>query len=154
MSSDDLLILGFFGLIGMFGIVIGTTIWTGYFKSWFIIERVPVIVPTAFYNGSMVFLGLTLISVGLAALADRPGLYLFFGLSLPLMTLTIILAIWQPRWIQPSWYRWLEENHEEIIPILQEEVRQMGPREWQRQVSTQEGLEQWVEEVRRKRGLG
>ncbi len=65
----------------------------------------------------------------------------------------IIIAIIRPRWLVPPWLRWLEDNHGDIIDLLRDEARQMGGREWDRQISTQKGLEQWVAEVRRKHRL-
>lgn len=157
MKPEDVVAFGSLFLVGMLGLVMGILIWTGRFKWWFVVQRIPVILPTAFYNGSMVFLGLTLISAAVAGMLGKPGLTLFWTLSCPLLITTVALAIWQPKWIVPAWYRWLEENHGGIIPTLQEEVRGSGPgpgiMKWQRRVSTQEGLEKWVEEVRHKHGL-
>lgn len=150
MNSEDIFPVCFLLIGGLGPLILGILIWTGYTKTWFVIERVPVILPTAFYNGSLVFLGLIPIIIVVVLLTET--FVLCFSVPL-LMALAIVLAIWQPKWIQPAWYRWLEENHEEIIPILKEDVRRTGPREWQRRVATQEGLEQWVEEVKRKHGL-
>jgi hypothetical protein len=36
---------------------------------------------------------------------------------------------------------------------LRIEAEQLGPREWEKRVSTQEGLEAWALEVRRKYGI-
>ena len=76
------------------------------------------------------------------------SLNIAFGLT----ALGIVLAIWRPWWLKPKWLRWLEKEHGDIIGILWEEVRKEG-HAWERRVRTQEQLEQWVEEVQRKRGL-
>jgi hypothetical protein len=65
----------------------------------------------------------------------------------------ILLGMFQPKFMEPQWYRWLIENHEDIWHLLQQDVRQMGLDVWQRRTATQEGLEAWVAEVRRKNGL-
>jgi hypothetical protein len=58
----------------------------------------------------------------------------------------------RPRWLVPPWLRWLEDNHKDILGLLKNEARKMGGNEWNRRVRTQEALEAWVEEVRRKHG--
>jgi hypothetical protein len=65
----------------------------------------------------------------------------------------VLLGMLQPKFMEPQWYRWLIENHEDIWHLLQQDVRQMGLDVWQRRTATQEGLEAWVAEVRRKNGL-
>jgi hypothetical protein len=65
----------------------------------------------------------------------------------------VLLGVLQPKFMEPQWYRWLMENHEDIWYLLQKDVRQMGLDVWQRRTTTQEGLEVWVAEVRRKNGL-
>ena len=149
--SEDLIPFIFLLSIGGVGLVSGFFMWTGRLKTWFLVRRIPVLLPTAFFNGSVVLLGLVPITLAVAALTGK--LILLWCLVLPLMMLALVLAIWQPWWIQPAWYRWLEEHHGDIIPLLQEEARAMGRWNWQRRVATQEGLERWVAEVRRKHGL-
>jgi hypothetical protein len=65
----------------------------------------------------------------------------------------VLLGMFQPKFMEPEWYRWLMENHEDIWHLLQQDVRQMGLDVWQRRTATQESLEAWVAEVRRKNGL-
>lgn len=69
---------------------------------------------------------------------------------LPLLIVTLILATWQPRWLKPTWLRWLETNHEQFLYLLWEDARKMGRWKWQRQVNTQKGLEEWAIGVRNK----
>ena len=69
-----------------------------------------------------------------------------------LFIVAIILAFWRPRWLVPRWLLWLEDNHGEIYDQLREEAQKLGAREWEKRVSTQEGLEAWAMEVRRKYG--
>jgi hypothetical protein len=56
------------------------------------------------------------------------------------------------RFLKPSWLRWLEREHGKIIPLLRNEIQEMGDHNWDQRINTQQDLEQWVEEVRRKRG--
>ncbi len=55
------------------------------------------------------------------------------------------------RFLKPSWLRWLEREHGKIIPLLCNEIQEMGYQNWDQRINTQQDLEQWVEEVRRKR---
>jgi hypothetical protein len=70
-----------------------------------------------------------------------------------MLFISLILAMWQPRWLLPQWYSWLLDKHGNIIYLLEEEARRLGGEEWERRASTQESLEAWVAEVRRKHGV-
>jgi hypothetical protein len=104
-------------------------------------------------------LGIILVSV---LLTEKALDILGEDLSLNTMTcaiwssifLGLVLGIWRPGWALPDWYRWLKENHGEILPLLREKAQEMAPRAWQARVRTQEGLEQWVEEVRQRHQKG
>ena len=76
---------------------------------------------------------------------------LFISLGFGLIGL--LFGIIQPSFLDPHWYRWLKENHRDIMPMLQVVIREIGYEEWERQTKTQIGLEEWVTEVRRKHGL-
>jgi hypothetical protein len=53
------------------------------------------------------------------------------------------LVAW--RIFKPDWVKWIEQNHKEIIPHIMVEIRDYG---WH--VETQEELEEWIAEIRRK----
>ena len=144
MTAEDFFIICFFFIMGVSPTIYGISIWTGRSKGWFLVERIPVILPTALFNGSMVFLGSMWLIIFVWSITEINMLFCVAWLLLPT---TILLAIFQPRWILPAWYHWLEKNHAAILPVLREEARQIGAKEWQRRVATQEGLEGWVEEV-------
>ena len=124
----------------------------GYLRAAYAIRGHSVLAPRAFVY-VLIFLGLLAGSFAIIPLMPEE-VRLDFGTFFigPLWILTLILAIWQPRWLKPKWLRWLEEEHGDIIEILWEEVRKEG-HGWERRVRTQEDLEQWVAEVRRKHGL-
>jgi hypothetical protein len=65
----------------------------------------------------------------------------------------ILFGMFQPKFMQPKWYRWLMENHKDIMPWLREDVAMIGYDEWRQHTDTQEGLEAWVAEVREKNNL-
>jgi hypothetical protein len=41
-----------------------------------------------------------------------------------------------------------------LLPRLRADARRIGQQRWERMVRTQEGLEQWAEEVRRRQQAG
>lgn len=67
--------------------------------------------------------------------------------------LGVLLGMLQPKFMMPKWYRWLKENHADVLPLLREDVREVGYDIWRKRTDTQEGLEAWVEEVRQKHGV-
>jgi hypothetical protein len=141
--------------IGIAGLIPGILMQLGIWKLWFLAERVPgIVVPS--YAFGLIPMGMAFFLMGVAMMSVTSqsvmGAILCCVFS-PLNMASIVLAVWQPWWIKPAWCRWLEEHHGDIIPILQEEGRAMGRWQWQRRVATQEGLEQWIAEVRQKRGL-
>lgn len=76
----------------------------------------------------------------------------FFIISSLIGFLGVLLGVFQPRFMLPQWYRWLQENHKDILPLLREDVRRMGYKTWRRRTDTQESLEEWVAEVRWRHG--
>jgi hypothetical protein len=127
----------------------------GILKTWFLLERVPVfVIPHSIFGAIPAGLGAIVLGI-IVKLRPEPetATMICFGVTGPSFLVGVMLMIWPPWWIKPAWYRWLEERHGDIIPLLQEEARAMGRWKWQRRVATQEGLEQWVAEVRQKRGL-
>ena len=90
-------------------------------------------------------------SSGLLSTKTAGGL--FFSTSGLLWVLGVALIILQPRFIQPAWYRWLVDHHGDVLPQLRKEARKLGRHKWAQRVRTQEGLERWVRDVRRKYGV-
>ncbi len=79
--------------------------------------------------------------------------WFLFYMSAVIGMIGILFGVFQPKFMLPRWYRWLEINHSDIMPYLEKDVRQRGYKTWQRQTKTQEGLEAWVAEVRKKNHL-
>ena len=151
ITSAMIFLLG----VGISGLMIGILMRLGIWKLWFVVERIPVLVIPSFVYGSIP-LGLAFLILGISiriVSGSSDARVIFFCVVLPLLATSIAFAIWQPSWLEPAWYHWLKKHHSSIIPILQKEARAMGRWKWQRRVSTQEGLEAWVEEVRRKHRL-
>lgn len=124
----------------------------GYLRASYAVKGNPVFASPALLH-SLIFLGLAAGALAILPLFPkevRSDLVTFlYG---PLFISIFIFAIWQPRWLKPAWLRWMEDNHKDIIEILWEEVRKEG-HSWERRVRTQEQLEAWVAEVRRKHRL-
>jgi hypothetical protein len=73
--------------------------------------------------------------------------------SLVVFFVGVLFTFIQPNFIKPRWLKWLYSEHKDIMPLLRREAQEMGLNVWEERVKTQEGLEQWVAEVRRKHGL-
>ncbi|MFQ5580758.1 MAG: hypothetical protein ACE5FZ_09100 [Nitrospiria bacterium] len=149
--SDQLFVFLVSGALGAGLFTFGVLIWSGRTKTWFLQKSYPVIAPKAIVFAlipmGIVFL-LTAIIVWLPDVETRGKTFVYVGM--PIYFIGLILAILQPKWLLPKWYQWLLAKHGDNLHLLEEEARTMDKWEWQRRVSTQEGLESWVAEVRRK----
>jgi hypothetical protein len=139
--------------ISIMFLMFGTLIRLGYLRAAYAVRGFPVLVPRELVHG-MIPLGLAVGALAVIPLIPtvemRGDMVLY--VAFPLWIVSGILAIWQPRWLKPKWLRWLEDEHSDIIEVLWEEIREEG-HSWERRVRTQEDLEQWVVEVRRKHRL-
>lgn len=144
----ECVIAGLVGL-GLVFILLGGSIRLGYWKKWYLGPDDPIFYPKPGVYG--------LISLGLACIVLALGLVLpdlenWFALGVPvfLSLVTILLVGLQPWWVKPAWVRWLEEENDDILDRLIEEAR--WTKDWEKRIATQEGLEAWVTEVRKKWG--
>jgi hypothetical protein len=138
-----------FLFIGIGFAILGLRTYLGVDKFWWWSQSTPV-VPTGIVFGafpaSFLFLLMAYIFRPSVPVEMRMAIADYIGV--PLIFLTLIFSMWQPRWLKPKWLRWLETHHRPILGQLREEARKEKWREWQRRVQTQKGLEEWVEEVR------
>ena len=154
MDEDGLFILIFVGGLGVILLIVGVVIRLGIWRAIYAVKGYPVYMPRALVSVGIP-LALTALSIGLVPILpiakENRGDVITY-VTAPLLIITYILAMWQPWWLKPAWLRWLEKEHGDIIHLLWEDVRQdrWG---WERRVRTQEALETWVAEVRRKHGL-
>jgi hypothetical protein len=98
--------------------------------------------------------GLTFLSWALAAIPESQDIgiiFIYIGLGFGL--LGGIFYIFQPSFMKPTWLRWLESEHGDIMPLLCKDVREMGDSIWNERIQTQADLEGWVAEVREKYGV-
>ncbi len=151
-STSVFLVLG---AIGLCFLILGVQIRSGRSKIWFLQKSYPFIAPKAiaFALIPMGIVFLLMAATGwIPDVGDVRGKTFVYG-CMPLFFISLILAMWQPRWLLPQWYNWLLDKHRDIIYLLEEEARRLGGEEWERRASTQESLEAWVAEVRHKHGL-
>jgi len=157
MPQDILLMFIFLGM-GTLALVKGIRIRMGYEKGWHFSPSVRagniawmslpagivllmwglMFIPSLLFETSS-----TTAALGLLCLVG--GLAVFF--------LGMIIAFIQPNILKPKWLRWLESEHGDIMPLLRREAREMGLDIWGQRVESQEGLEEWVGEVRRRHGV-
>jgi hypothetical protein len=152
--DDQLFLFLVFAALGAFFLIFGVAVRSGRTKTWFLQKSYPVIAPKAIVFAlipmGIIFLFVAII-VWLPDMETRGKTFVY--VAMPIFFIGLILAMWQPKWLLPEWYHWLLEKHGDIIWLLEEEARTMQGWEWQSHVSTQEGLEEWVSEVRRKHRL-
>jgi len=90
----------------------------------------------------------------IAAIPDSTDLSLFIiYIGIGFGVLGCIFYVFQPSFLKPAWLKWLEREHGDIMPLLIQDVHELGDSVWQKRVETQAGLEDWVAEVRRKHGV-
>lgn len=154
MNSDDIIAFSFLIGLGCFFVAVGILSRTGHFRWIYAMKGHPIFTPSAL---AYVYLPVGLIALFFGLIPFLPieqetkGALIFYIL-LPLLIVTFVLAVWQPWWLKPKWLRWLENEHGDVVHLLWEDVRQdrWG---WQRRVKTQEQMEAWVAEVRRRHNL-
>jgi hypothetical protein len=128
----------------------------GLDKRWFV-SPTPSFISSGFYFALPTFvLGTVvgLISGLLVALDPYNAKVLFLQFAaLGLIGSGFMFAYFEPGWMSPAWYRWLKTEHGDIMPYLVHDAHRLGRKAWMERVKTQEGLEEWATEVRRKHGL-
>lgn len=135
--------------VGLFFIIIGGGIRLGYWKRWYLGPDDPIFYPKPGAYG-FIPLGLFCFSTLLVLLLPEPWQTFATWAAFSFVGLCILLVGLQPWWIKPKWVRWLEEENDDIVDKLIEEAR--WTKDWDKRIATQEGLETWVAEVRKKWG--
>jgi hypothetical protein len=141
-------------LFGMGFLAIGLYVRFGNFKTLYLTKGIPVLMPQALQN-IFIPLGITLLimALGLSDLVPTVELrqkFLVWGVG-PIFLVSLILAVWNPRWLRPSWLNYLEDEYGTVMWKLLDEARKDVPA-WSHRVRTQAGLEEWAEETRQKLG--
>jgi hypothetical protein len=98
--------------------------------------------------------GLAFLSLAMAAIPKSVNMSgIFVYMTLGFGVLGLIFAFTQPSFLKPDWLKRLEHEHGDIMSLLRREANEMGLNTWNEQIQTQEDLEEWVAEVRRKHKL-
>lgn len=143
--------VAFLFLIGIAGIAIGIWIRLGKNRAGYLVSNYPVLMPRNM-RYALPFAGIMMILIGISLLMPNPAtarLVWIIGV-VPLWIIQIAIVVWAPNWLKPQWEQWLEANPSDILELLIREARQTP--NWAKIVGTQEGLEDWVANVRRKYG--
>jgi len=150
----------FYGNCLFLFICIGFLIWwtmarMGLDKRWFIVPASPYVSSGFYFFLPTGMLGLLIGLVGFVIELVSPNVNTigFYCGAFMLWPLGFLFAYLEPGWMSPAWYRWLKKEHGDILPMLIEDAEQIGRAAWLEQTKTQQGLEQWVAEVRHKHGL-
>jgi hypothetical protein len=75
-------------------------------------------------------------------------MYSTFGL----WALGFVFVFLEPDWLCPAWYRWLKNEHGDIMPYLVHDADLLGREAWLERVERPGGLEEWVADVRSRYG--
>ena len=152
--------MGFFGSSFIFANIIGLALFglglaarLGYLKRMFIRERAT----GAFSRNTAYALmpaGLFLLSFYPISLWNEDGPMgdpLALAVLAVLFVLPLVTLVWQPTWLKPAWLQWLEAHYGPVLEKMFKAARQMGIPQWEAQVKTQAGLEQWADDLARKK---
>jgi len=124
----------------------------GLDKRWFVMPADPFISRNFYFALPTAMLGLVIGLVGSVLPSLDPNANSVL-VALGFLGVSFILAYLEPDWMSPAWYRWLKKEHGDILSDLAMDAHELGRQEWLARVTTQADLEQWVAEVRRKRGV-
>ena len=139
-------------LIGLLFVGMGVSVRCGWYKTWYI-KRV---YPPFTYRAAQYFafpislFWLTPLLCVLLPISKERKLPLGLIGMVGSPILCFVLAVWQPRWLKPTWQRRLEDryNQAEIDTVFRPVWRKMDRREWGKLIETEEGLERLVEMAR------
>ena len=128
----------------------------GLDKRWFVMPAEPLISRGFYFFLPSFLVGSAIMLVSTLFVIRDPNnndvLLLQFSV-LGFWVLGFTFAYFEPEWLAPTWYRWLKREHGDILPYLEQEANSLGRAAWLKRVQTQEGLEEWVADVRRKHKL-
>lgn len=146
-------------LFGGFVLSRGILFWTGKDKGLYFRRDVPVFAPRRYiYLAIPGGLEIILIGIGTAiGLNTSLGSVLFEVVGQLFLVTCLVVLVFQPRWLKPYWVRQLEDKYGDILDILIAETRRerkLRGEEWFKWACSDEGLEEWVAEVRRRYRLG
>jgi hypothetical protein len=98
--------------VGIVLLAVAWLCWSGRWRSWSRIAVLPSM-PITLAPG----LGLCLVLVGIGGLAPAGARGAFYAPALLAATAGIVLALWEPRWWGPRWYRERDRQFDLSVPI-------------------------------------
>lgn len=139
----------------------------GNYRRWYVVRFIPPFSwsrAVYFWPASAFFIFLPLLVF--SSLDDETVMIASAFIGFAGFIIALIIAIWTPRWLKPSWQRYLEDNYSQteirsFIPIW----REMDKQEWSAYLDNEEGIDalvtitrekldsQYKTEVRHKHGL-
>lgn len=147
-------------IVGIILLLSGVAIRAGWWRTWYFLwPDVPIFAPKRHAYG-MILGGVWVALIGVSFLlppgssASRTIDSIAMGWWLWVWVLHLLF---RPPWIVPGWIRSLEAKHRDILDILIAETRReskLRGKEWLKWACSDEGLEQWVAEVRQRYRLG
>ncbi len=143
----------FLFISGIGFLMMGIYIRLGGFKAFFLATGIPILMPRALQN---IFISLGVIQllfllIGIFVPDIEMRQKLLIWVICPSFILSLLLAVWPPRWLRPQWLNYLEDEYGTVMWKLLDEARKDVPN-WSRRVRTQAGLEEWAEETRKMLG--
>ena len=139
----------FLGVFGLIVLSLGLYTRHGGFKAFYLGGGIPVLMPVAVRN-MLIPMGITLIVWEVTASdlvpLEETRLILLVRVIGPMLIISMIVGVWNPRWLRPRWLVYLEDTYGSVMWRLLDEARKNIPA-WSRRVRTQQGLEEWAEET-------
>ena len=138
--------------VGAFAIGIFILVKSGLLKSWWIVKTLPgILSPRMVYATIPVGLGFILLSI-LPSLDNYNSSEFPFTLLLGIAVfggplVGFLLMYRPPKWLDPKWLQWLKSEYGYCLDILIEDAQQMNRWDWERQVRTRAGMQQWIDGI-------
>jgi hypothetical protein len=143
MVPEGFCVFLFLVVTGVLSLCISMMTLRGFLKRFYIYQRAVSIPSSLVYAGFPVGITFLMLAVAVAIPDGQIGRVIIFAGVFPVFLSVPVLMAWQPRWLEPQWFRWLKDNYPHRLPTLLNEATR-GGRAWDVQAKTQEGLEEWA----------
>jgi hypothetical protein len=123
----------------------------GFDKRWFVIPAAPLISRNIYYVLPTFIVAATLTLANVVIVGLNPnGPVILPLVVMGFLALGFVFAYFEPAWLSPVWYVWLKKELGVLLPFFAREAHELGRQEWLRRSATQEGLEEWVRDFKRR----
>jgi hypothetical protein len=144
----------FFVILGMVSLYHAWQVKNGHRKRSFLLERNLYAPKDAHYGDFPLGLGLLLAALGLAMGSQEGNIAevrfwrtMFFVGFFGGVGLSVLFAIFKPKFVKPKWLLWLEAHYDRATVAYMFDQARRNPKSWEWKISTQEGLEKWAAEM-------